>query len=150
MASTFEEIDPALGRWIARQPLFFVGTAPLDGHVHVAPKGPSSTLAVLGPHEVAYLDRDGSGAETIEHLRESGRIVVMLCAFSGPPKIIRLHGRGEVILPEDERFAALAGRFPAAEQCSIVRVDVARISKSCGYGVPLMDSVAEPSLLTQA
>ena len=110
MASTLDEIDPALERWIARQPLFFVGTAPLDadGHVNIAPKGPIATLAVLGPHEVAYLDLVGSGAETIAHLRENGRIVVMLCAFAGPPRIVRLHGRGEVVLPEDERFAGLA------------------------------------------
>lgn len=149
MATTLEEIDPALERWIARQPMFFVGTAPLtgDGHINVSPKGPISTLAVLGPHEVAYLDLVGSGAETIAHLRENGRIVVMLCAFEGPPKIIRLHGRGEVLLPEDERFAALHDRFtapvPEAAHRAIVRVDVHRIIKSCGYGVPLMDHVGE-------
>ena len=147
MASTLEEIDPALERWIARQPLFFVATAPLgaDGHVNVSPKSPISTLAVLGPHEIAYLDLVGSGAETIAHLRENGRIVVMLCAFSGPPKIIRLHGRGEVLVPEDERFAELAERFGAAvseaAHRSIVRIDVERIAKSCGYGVPLMEHV---------
>ena len=152
MASTLEEIDPALERWIARQPLFFVGTAPLhaDGRISIAPRGPIATLAVLGPHEVGYLELADGGAETIAHLRENGRLVVMVCAFSGPPKIIRLHGRGEVILPDDERFAALAGRFPAAGDRAIVRVDVERIAKSCGYGVPLMDPVAEPSLLTQA
>jgi Pyridoxamine 5'-phosphate oxidase len=149
MASTLEEIDPALERWIARQPMFFVGTAPLtgDGHVNVSPKGPISTLAVLGPHEVAYLDLIGSGAETIAHLRENGRIVVMLCAFEGPPKIIRLHGRGEVLLPEDEGFAGLHDRFtaPVDERAhrAIVRVDVDRIAKSCGYGVPLMDHTGE-------
>jgi Pyridoxamine 5'-phosphate oxidase len=149
MARTLDEIDPALGRWIGRQPMFFVGTAPLagDGHVNVSPKGPISTLAVLGPHEVAYLDLVGSGAETIAHVRENGRIVVMFCAFEGPPKIIRLHGRGEVLLPEDERFAGLHARFaaPVEEPAhrSIVRVDVDRIATSCGYGVPLMDHVGE-------
>ena len=149
MASTLEEIDPALERWIGRQQMFFVGTAPLagDGHVNVSPKGPISTLAVLGPHEVAYLDLVGSGAETIAHVRENSRIVVMLCAFTGPPKIIRLHGRGEVLLPEDERFDELHARFaaPVGEPAhrSIVRVDVERIAKSCGYGVPLMEHVGE-------
>ena len=147
MASTIEEIDPALERWIARQPLFFVGTAPLDGHVNVAPKGPISTLAVLGPHELAYLDRVGGASETSANLGENGRIVVMLCAFAGPPRIIRLHGRGEVILPGDERFAEVAGRFgsaaTAAAHRAIVRVDVERIARSCGYGVPLMEHVGE-------
>ena len=149
MARTLDAIDPALERWIARRPMFFVGTAPLaaDGHVNVSPKGPIGTLAVLGPHEVAYLDVVGSGAETIAHLRENGRVVVMLCAFDGPPRIVRLHGTGEVLLPEDERFAALAGRFEspvdAAALRSIVRVDVLRIAQSCGYGVPLMEHAGE-------
>jgi Pyridoxamine 5'-phosphate oxidase len=149
MARTLPEIDQTLERWIARQPMFFVGTAPLsgDGHVNVSPKGPISTLSVLGPHEVAYLDLIGSGAETIAHLRENGRVVVMFCAFEGPPRIVRLHGRGEVLLPEDERFAALAPRFeaPVAEVAhrSIIRVDVERVHQSCGYGVPLMDHVGE-------
>ena len=149
MARTLEQIDPALERWIAQQPMFFVGTAPLaaEGHVNVSPKGPISSLAVLGPHEVAYLDLTGSGAETIAHLRENARIVVMLCAFAGPPQIIRLHGRGEVVLPEDERFAALHGRFAvpvdAAAHRAIVRIDVTRIAKSCGYGVPLMEHAGE-------
>src|SRR3712207_7753026 len=58
---------------------------------------------VLGPRAVAYLDIVGSGAETIAHLRENGRIVVMLCAFAGPPRILRLHGRGEAVLPEEDR-----------------------------------------------
>src|SRR3954452_20618318 len=98
MARTYDEIDARLADWIAAQPLFFVATAPLaqDGHVNVSPKGPIGTLCVLDPHTVAYLDVVGSGAETIAHIRENGRVVIMLCAFSGPPRIVRLHGRGEV------------------------------------------------------
>src|SRR3712207_1994245 len=146
MGKTFDAIDDHLAAWIARQPLFFVGSAPLaaDGHVNVSPKGPIDSLRVLGARELAYLDVVGSGAETIAHLRENGRIVVMLCAFEGPPRIVRLHGTGEVLLPEDERFAALEERCafsapggPAARR-SIIRVDVERIADSCGYGVPIM------------
>ena len=83
--------------------MFFVGSAPLtgDGHVNVSPKGMGGTFAVLGPHQVAYLDYFGSGVETIAHLRENGRIVIMCCAFAGPPKIVRLHGRGRIVLPDD-------------------------------------------------
>ncbi len=151
MGRTLDEIDDALAAWIGRQPMFFVATAPLgaDGHVNVSPKGPGSTIQVLGGHEVAYLDYTGSGAETIAHLRENGRIVVMWCAFEGPPRIVRLHGRGEAVLPGDERFAALLDGFPtprpfaSASLRSIVRVDVARVSRSCGYTVPLMDHVGE-------
>src|SRR3954467_14018352 len=99
MGKVFDAIDDDLRAWIARQPMFFVGTAPLaaDGHVNVSPKGPIGSLAVLDEHTVAYLDLTGSGAETIAHLRENGRIVVMLCAFEGPPRIVRLHGSGRAV-----------------------------------------------------
>ena len=139
-----DEIDGHLSAWIQRQTMFFVGTAPTgaDGHVNVSPKGPIGTLGVLGPRSVAYLDVVGSGAETIAHLRENGRIVIMLCAFEGPPRIVRLHGRGEVVLPDDARFHALVNGFERPEhpqaQRAIVLVEVARIADSCGYGVPLM------------
>jgi hypothetical protein len=146
VAKVFDGIDERQRAWIAAQPLFFVGTAPLaaDGHVNVSPKGPIGSLRVLDEHTVAYLDGAGSGAETIAHVRENGRIVVMLCAFAGPPRILRLHGRGTVHLPGDEGFDALLAecRFddpsiPEARR-SIVRVDVTRVADSCGYGVPLM------------
>src|SRR5829696_2652695 len=109
MATLFDHIEDHHRKWIAKQALFFVGTAPLaqEGHVNVSPKGPIGSLRVLDDHTVAYLDVYGSGAETIAHLRENGRIVVMLCAFEGPPRIIRLHGSGEVVLPGDERYAPL-------------------------------------------
>jgi len=146
MAREYDTIDEHLANWIAAQPMYFVGSAPLarDGHVNVSPKGPIGSLRVLGPTTVAYLDIFGSGAETIAHLRENGRIVVMLCAFDGPPRIVRLHGRGEVLRPGDDGFDALleqtAFEDPAIPEArrSIVRVDVSRISDSCGYGVPLM------------
>ena len=146
MGKIFERIDPQLRDWIAKQALFFVGTAPLDadGHVNVSPKGPIGSLRVLDENTVAYLDIVGSGAETIAHLRENGRIVVMLCAFEGPPRILRLHGRGEVVTPDDARFDELLERCafdePAIEESrrSIVLVEVTRIADSCGYGVPLM------------
>ena len=146
MGRTYEEIDPRLQAWIARQPLFFVGTAPLagDGHVNVSPKGPIGTLRVLGPRRVAYLDLMGSGAETVAHLRENGRVVVMLCAFEGPPRIVRLHGRGAAHFPGDPGHDALLAEAGFEEPTvpegrrAIVSVDVTRIADSCGYGVPLM------------
>jgi hypothetical protein len=83
MGKVHEAIDEKLGAWIERQPLFFVATAPLaaDGHVNMSPKGDLRCFRILGPREVAYLDFIGSGAETIAHARENGRIVVMFCAF---------------------------------------------------------------------
>ena len=143
----FEGIDERLERWIAAQPVFFVGTAPLDpdGHVNVSPKGPIESLRVLGPLRVAYLDFVGSGAETVAHLRENGRIVIMLCAFSGPPRILRLHGRGSMVAAGEPGFDELLSScgFDAVDgvpeaRRSIVTVSVERIAESCGYGVPLM------------
>ncbi len=151
MARTYERIDERQREWIARQALFFVGSAPLaaDGHVNVSPKGPIGSLRVLDDHTVAYLDVVGSGAETIAHLRENGRVVVMLCAFEGPPRILRLHGTGEVVLASDERFGGLLEQLgfepfevPESHR-AIVLVRVTRIADSCGYGVPLMDYVGE-------
>ena len=146
VGKVFGEIDAHMRSWIERQPLFFTGSAPLDGdgHVNLSPKGPIGSLRVLGPTTVAYLDVVGSGAETIAHLRENGRIVFMLCAFEGPPRIVRIHGRGEVILAGDHRFDDLLARAefeqPAAAEArrAIVLVEATRISDSCGYGVPLM------------
>jgi hypothetical protein len=151
MGKIYDEIDDHLRDWIARQAMFFVATAPSGdgGHVNLSPKGPIGTLRVLGPRRVAYLDSIGSGAETIAHLRDNGRIVVMLCAFEGPPRILRLHGRGEVVLASDPRFAEVLeqGDFegPANPEArrGVVVVDVTRIADSCGYGVPLMSYEGE-------
>src|ERR687886_473283 len=113
MATIFDAITDHHRAWIARQPMFFVATAPLgeDGHVNVSPKGPGGSLKVVDDHTVAYLDVVGSGAETIAHLRENGRIVVMMCAFEGPPRILRLHGRGEVLLAGDPAYDELIEEF---------------------------------------
>jgi hypothetical protein len=146
MGRTYDGIDDHLAGWIARQSLFFVGSAPLaqGGHVNVSPKGPIGALRVLGPTAIAYLDIVGSGAETIAHLRENGRIVVMLCAFEGPPRIVRLHGRGRVLLAGEAGFDALLDEAGfedpsiAEARRAIVHVEVTRIADSCGYGVPLM------------
>jgi hypothetical protein len=146
MAKVFDEIDDHMRDWIARQALFFVATAPLNsnGHVNVSPKGPIGSLAVLGPRRVAYLDAHGSGAETVAHLRENGRICVMLCAFEGPPRIVRLHGTGAAVLNDDPRYPQLYAAADFADlsipeaRRSIVDIEVTRIGDSCGYGVPLM------------
>lgn len=146
MGKVFERIDDKMRAWIGEQAMFFVGTAPLsaEGHVNVSPKGPIGSLRVIDDTTIAYLDVLGSGAETIAHLRENGRIVVMLCAFSGPPRIVRLHGRGEAVFPGDSRFDGLLARHDFADagvpesRRAIIVVALDRISDSCGYGVPLM------------
>jgi hypothetical protein len=152
MGRVYDGIDERMQSFLERQAVFFVATAPLatDGHVNVSPKGMQGTFAVLGPSSVAYLDLTGSGVETIAHLRENGRITLMFCAFEGPPRIVRLSGRGEAILPDDPRFAALADCFPRLVGVrSIVTVDVDRIADSCGYAVPRMDLVSDRDRLVQ-
>ena len=134
MGKVHDRIDTKLAEWIGRQRLFFVGTAPADGgHVNVSPKGPIESFRIVDEQTVEYDDHVGSGAETTAHLRENGRICVMLCAFEGPPRIVRLHGRGEV-LPADDVGDGVRG---------VIRVHVDRVSDSCGYGVPLMEFAGE-------
>lgn len=140
MGKVYDVIDEQLGRFIHDQPLFFVGTAPLDaeGHLNLSPKG-NNRVEVLDERTVAYLDLTGSGVETIAHLRQNGRIVVMFCAFQGPPRIVRLHGRGEVVEKGAEGYVELAAHFPEhASARAVITVRVDRVSDSCGYGVPLM------------
>lgn len=118
--------------------MFFVATAPRadDGLVNLSPKG-LDTFRILGPNEVAYLDFFGSGVETIAHLRENGRIVVMFCAFAGAPRILRLNGRGEALQPGDAEFDALTREFPHYPGIrSVIRIAVSRISDACGFAVP--------------
>ena len=139
MGMVYDEIDNTLRAFIEEQRLFFVATAPLDaaGHVNLSPKG-LDTLRILGPREVAYLDYVGSGAETIGHLKENGRIVVMLCALYGAPKVVRLHGRGEVLEPGGAEYRRLRPLFPAHPAGrAIIRILVHRISEACGFGVPV-------------
>jgi Pyridoxamine 5'-phosphate oxidase len=151
MGKVYDGIDAGLARWIERQPVFFVATAPLaaDGLVNLSPKGEIGTFRVVDAHTFAYLDLIGSGIETVAHLRENSRICVMLCSFAGKPTIVRLHGTGRVVRPDDPGFdEALAGFGEAgASRRSYVRsvivVQVARVSDSCGYGVPRMELVEE-------
>jgi pyridoxamine 5'-phosphate oxidase-like protein len=133
------EITSEISTWIREQRVFFVATAPsaLDGHVNVSPKGGDS-FRVLGPLEVVYQDFTGSGAETAAHARENGRIVVMFCAFEGPPKIVRIHGHATLITVEDPRYAEFAELFPANPGTrAFIHIRVDRVSDSCGYSVPL-------------
>jgi Pyridoxamine 5'-phosphate oxidase len=146
----FDSIDPKLRDWLEAQPVYFVGTAPMsaEGHINISPKGGLGTFRVLGPRSVGYLDRVGSGIETISHLRENGRIVLMFCAFTGPPKIVRLQGRGRAVPQSNEEFRELIERFaPVPDEAelarSIVAVELDRIADSCGFGVPTMELVGE-------
>ena len=139
VGKVYGQIDEHIASFIGEQRVFFVGTAPsgTNGHINVSPKG-LDAFRILDPTTVAYLDLTGSGIETVAHLRDNGRICIMFCAFEGAPKILRLHGRGEVIEPGDARFAALRAQFPPfAGVRSVIRVRLERVADSCGYAVPL-------------
>ncbi|HET7016294.1 MAG TPA: pyridoxamine 5'-phosphate oxidase family protein [Streptosporangiaceae bacterium] len=172
MATVYSELDERLIEFILKQPMFFVATAPCleasgdGGHVNVSPKGYRDTFAVIDPLTVAYLDLTGSGAETIAHLRQNGRITIMFCSFDRQPKILRIYGTGQVILPGDSRWPELAGYFPATpdedeiaaasehgidrgNRRAIIVVTADRISDSCGYAIPVMELTEERDLLTR-
>ena len=141
MGRVYDTISESLKEFIQRQRMFFVATAPLSGSglVNLSPKGLDS-LRILDEHSVVYADLTGSGVETIAHLKENGRIVLMFCAFEGPPKIVRLHGRGEVIEPSHAEFPPFHATLPSYPGLrSFIRVHCHRISDSCGFGVPLYD-----------
>lgn len=152
MGKVLDALDDNLTDWIRAQHIFFVATAPSDGgHVNLSPKG-HDTLRVLDPLTVAYLDLTGSGAETIAHTRENGRITLMFCAFEGPPQILRLFGSGTAHPNGSPRFSELAKEFPDLPGArSIVTVAIERVQTSCGYSIPRLDYREErPTLIEWA
>ena len=149
MGAVHDSISPQLASWIAAQPVVFVGTAPRadDGRINISPKG-LDLLRVLDERTVGYVDLIGSGIETYAHLRENGRITLMWCAFTGPPKVLRIHGRGEPVFRDDPRWPELIGHFAAADgpgARAIVLVHATMVSDSCGFAVPFMDYREERS-----
>jgi Pyridoxamine 5'-phosphate oxidase len=162
MGKLYPELDERLRKFIGRQSVFFVATAPRlsadgqGGHVNLSPKGYRDTFAVLGPRQVAYIDLTGSGAETIAHVRQNGKITIMFCSFDREPKVLRLQGTGRIVLPGAPEWEKLCGLFPAAgyggNQAShraIIVVDLDRIADSCGYAVPMMELTQERDVLVR-
>lgn len=152
MGKVFDEIDEKLQSFIEGQQMFFVGTAPLagDGLVNLSPKG-LDALRILDSMTVAYLDLTGSGIETVAHIRENERITFLFCAFEGPPRILRLYGRGRALLADTPEFDALRSSFPELPGArAIVRADLTRIADSCGWGVPRYDYQGERDQLIRA
>lgn len=149
MGQVHPEITKPIQNWVEKQQMFFVATAPLsgEGHVNCSPKGIDS-FRVLDPHTVVYQDLTGSGAETIAHVQENERILIMFCAFEGPPKIVRFHGKGRIHKLGTPTFAQLALHFPHHVGCrAFITVDVTRVSSSCGYSVPLYEYVGQRDVL---
>ncbi len=150
MGKVHPAIDGRLRRFIEAQHVFFVATAPsVGGHVNVSPKGVGGTFRVVDEHTVAYLDITASGAETVAHLRENGRITVMFCSFDRTPNVVRLHGRGRVVTIYDDEFDTWADTFTETRGArAVIVVDVDRVSDSCGFGLPLLEYAGERTVLT--
>ena len=102
-SSSSGSVGSTCSSWPPRRPRVATSTCRPKGH---------DSLRVLDPSTVAYLDLTGSGAETIAHTRENGRITMMFCAFEGPPQILRLFGQGEAHPLGSARFEELSPGSP--------------------------------------
>jgi hypothetical protein len=149
MGKRFPELLPEHEAFIAKQHIYFVGSAPLqgDGHINLSPKGYDS-LRILSASEAAYADLTGSGNETSAHLMENGRITIMFAAFEGQPMILRLYGKGRVLLPESAEWEAYSTLFPSYPGLrQIIAVSIREVQSSCGFGVPFFDYAGERDTL---
>ncbi|KAL1644764.1 hypothetical protein SLS58_004229 [Diplodia intermedia] len=144
MPKFYPSLSSDLAEWLLAQPLFFVASAPIAGaHINVSPKGdPSHSLAVINQNQVAYLDATGSGAETISHIYENGRVTLMACSFGASPRIMRLFCTGRVVerdSPQFDGWVAKTGIKGGLKACrAVIILDIFKVQTSCGYGVPIL------------
>jgi len=154
MGKVLPEIGPREEAFIASQKVFFVATAPLDPNHHVSVSPKANGCVVLDPHTVVYADLSGSGAETAAHLLQNGRMTLLFSNLeAGPPKILRLFGRAEVILAENVA-PSLLRKLPSEITRSpgfraVYKLRVSRISTSCGYSLPIFDFVKSRHVLDE-
>lgn len=146
MAKQFPSLDGDLIAFIQRQHVFFVASGTSDSRINISPRE-IGALRILDDATVVYLDRAGSGNETAAHMLADGRLTIMLCAFDGPPRILRLYGRGRSIGWDTREFADLIdaefeGTAPLGTR-QIVCIHIELVQTSCGYGVPLFDYKAD-------
>ncbi|KAI0018814.1 hypothetical protein F4780DRAFT_494049 [Xylariomycetidae sp. FL0641] len=148
MGAFFETIPESLIPWILAQKILWVSTAPLSGkgHVNVSPKGGEGGqyFGVPDTKTFWYHDLTGSGNETISHILEpgNGRVTILFNAFEGPPRILRLWGKGRVLERGTSAFDEIVEResikcLPATR--SIIVVDIHQVGTSCGFSVPYYD-----------
>ncbi|GAA5982977.1 hypothetical protein JCM10908_006856 [Rhodotorula pacifica] len=109
---------------------------------------------VVSRNAVWYQDMTGSGNETISHLREpgNGRLTIMFTAFEGPPRILRLFGRGKVFERDTAEYNRLLPigdhrRLPGSR--AVIWLDIDRVGTSCGYSVPFYDYVKDRDRLKE-
>jgi hypothetical protein len=146
MAKQFPAIDDRLAAFIDHQRIFFTASAAEGTRVNISPRS-TEHLHRLGANAVAYLDLTGSGSETAAHLKADGRLTIMLCAFDGPPLILRLYGRGEVAFRGSERYRAFLSAHYGGEEPlgarQVVFLDIDLVQTSCGFAVPLFEPAGE-------
>ncbi|KAG6811345.1 hypothetical protein H0H92_007852 [Tricholoma furcatifolium] len=148
----FGEIPDFLIAWIEKQQIFWVASAPLtaDGLVNISPKGVEGTFHVGSSRKVWYEDLSGSGVETISHIRENGRVTILFNAFQGPPRIVRLYGRGSVYefgTPEYNALLPEGIRHPGSR--AVIALDVFKVATTCGYSVPFYEFKAHRTQLLE-
>lgn len=147
----YKEITSELAEWALAQPMYFVATSPLaeDGHINVSPRG-LQHLCILDPQHVVLLDLTGSGNESAAHVQENKRITIMFCAFEGAPRILRFYGEAQVLLPNHPNWHEMRSHFDkdVAGVRQIFSIQINRVQTSCGFGVPLMNFVAQRNELT--
>ncbi|MEO9648748.1 MAG: pyridoxamine 5'-phosphate oxidase family protein [Roseobacter sp.] len=146
MAKQFEALNSDRRDFIQRQNIFFVSSATADSRVNISPRE-IAALRIVDDNSVIYLDRTGSGNETAAHMLVDGRLTIMFCAFSGPPQIMRLYGRGTSVGWESVEFEELISQFyggvtPLGTR-QIMKLKFDLVQTSCGYGVPLFDYKGE-------
>ncbi len=149
MAQRYPELSDTHIQFIAKQKIFFVGTATAESRVNVSPKGMDS-LRVISPRRVVWLNVTGSGNETSAHVQQNPRMTLMFCAFEGPPVILRLYGTATVVHEGDAAWRELASLFPplpGARQIFDVTLDL--VQTSCGMAVPLMSYIGDRELLNE-
>ncbi|MGY6549204.1 MAG: pyridoxamine 5'-phosphate oxidase family protein [Roseinatronobacter sp.] len=142
MGTSHPAITPEQAAFIAKAPVFFVATAAPTGRINISPKG-LDALRVLTPNRVVWLNLTGSGNETAAHVLVAPRMTLMICAFEGPPQVLRLYGTARLLCPESPEGTALAALFPdypAGRQIFDLDIDLVHIS--CGWGVPEMTLTA--------
>ncbi|KAJ4186067.1 Hypothetical protein NCS54_00037300 [Fusarium falciforme] len=140
----YPSITEELAEWVQRQPVFFTGSAPtLGSHINVSPKGlADSHFAILGPNQCAYIDRTGSGCETIAHSYDNGRLCLMFMSFGAAPRILRFFCRSRVVEWDEPAFADLVRRISQGKRSAfdgaraVIVADVFEVQTSCGFGVP--------------
>ena len=146
MAKQFDALTDDLRRFIQKQQIFFTASATADSRVNISPRE-TGALRIIDDNTVVYLDRTGSGNETAAHMLADGRMTIMFCAFAGPPRIMRLYGRGQSIQWDSPEFRQIIeahydGTVPLGAR-QIMKLSFDLVQTSCGYGVPLFDYVGE-------